>query len=339
MPHILEASDFNPALLDELFVEAERYREILTQPAGSLGRRELAASLSGTIVTNMFFSDSTRTLESFDTAAKRHGAATKLVQGKFVTGGDGVERLHIAGSSTGKGESYADTLRMHDVYSDVIVLRSPKEGAAHAAAKICQHAVIINGGDGSGHHPTQAVLDLYTIHRRFGRLDNLRIMLGNDLRHSRVAHSIIELLTQYEGNEFVLASTRGLRIPDEQRHHLLETETKFTEVENPYPHLPEMDIAYWMRSQRERWPNPAPACETVQLDLGKMKMLGPLAVAMHALPMTPDEVGQFVAEHPQFIAYEQAGNGVPIRMALLRHALSAQPKIEPVRALADAQVA
>jgi len=339
MPHILEAGDLNAEMLDEVFVEADHYSEILAQPAGSDDRRGVAETLSGSVVTLMFLSDSTRTMKSFKSAALRLGAGVDEVQGRFVAGDDGVDRLHITGSSTGKGESYEDTLRMYGAYSDALVLRSPKEGAAHEAARICGGIAIANGGDGSGHHPTQAALDLYTIRQRFGRLDNLKIMLGNDLRYSRVAHSLIELLTQYEGNEFILASTKGLSIPDEVRHHLLETETKFTEVENPYPHLSTVDIAYWMRSQRERWPQPALACNTIQLDRGKMKELGPHAVAMHALPMTPDEVGQFVPGHPQFIAYEQAANGVPVRMALLRYMLSAQVRVEPVHAFTELQVA
>lgn len=322
MPNLLEASDLNPELLAGIFQQTDTYRDILAQPPGSFERRELATMHAGTVASMLFFSDSTRTEHSFVSAAARLGMA--------------VDNVNVNKLSTNKGESFDDTLTTFSGYSDVIVLRHPEEGKAKHAAEVCEgsRVVIINGGDGSNEHPTQAWLDAYTIRDKVGRLENLKILMGNDLRYSRTGHSLVRVMTQFGGNEFIFVSTQGLSIPDATRHHLLETETKFTEVENAYPYLGTADVVSWARSQRERWPTPALACETVQFDRRKMRELRDGAIVMHPMPMTPEEMDPLIIErpndYPKFIAHEQARNGVPLRMALLEYALSGVT-VEPVR--------
>ncbi|MCG3133842.1 MAG: Aspartate carbamoyltransferase catalytic subunit [Planctomycetes bacterium] len=268
--------------------------------------------LQGKVLAALFFEPSTRTRLSFESAMARLGGACL----GFADAGV---------SSTTKGESLSDTIRMAECYADVIVIRHPREGAARVAAD-STGIPIINGGDGSNQHPTQTLLDLYTIRRRCGRLDGLRIGFLGDLKYGRAAHSLIEAVGML-GNQIVLVAPDALKLPAQRVDELRQHKVSFVETGDLDGALPGLDVLYVTRIQQERFGDPlefqrvrdAYQVDAATLDRGKAGM-----IVMHPLPRV-NEIHPSMDASPQAAYFEQARNGVTVRKAVLALLLGARP--------------
>jgi len=262
--------------------------------------------LGGKVIALAFFEPSTRTRLSFETAAKRLGAET--------IGFTGEEAISVA-----KGENLADTIRMLDGYADAIVIRHRYEGVALYAAEVAEHPVI-NAGDGKQHHPTQAMLDLFTVKELFGTIDGLVYGVLGDLRYGRAASSFILALTLFKPRKVYLVSPPLLRARDEVLEKLREAGISYEETESLEEVLGELDVLYVTRIQRERFPDPS-EYEKVKGSYRVTRRLleeraKPELKVMHPLPRV-DEIS-FDVDDTRYAAYFlQARNGVPVRMALL----------------------
>ncbi len=250
-----------------------------------------------------FFEPSTRTKMSFETAAKR-------------LGGDVVDMGSVESSSVKKGESLADTVRVVEGYADGIVLRHPKQGAAKMASEHVD-VPVVNAGDGAGHHPSQTLLDLYTIREHAG-LDDISIGIMGDLKYGRTVHSLAHALTNFDVRQHFV-SPESLRLPRSVRYDLHEAGAQVQEHESLDAVLPNLDVLYVTRIQRERFPDEdeyeAVAGEYSITPETLEDAKDDLAV-MHPLPRV-DEIAAAVDETENATYFEQAHNGVPVRMALL----------------------
>ena len=254
----------------------------------------------------LFFEPSTRTRLSFEAAM-------------LELGGQVLGFSEAASSSSAKGESVSDTVRVVSCYADVIAMRHPKEGAP-LVASMAASVPIINAGDGGHNHPTQTLTDLLTISREKGRLDHLTVGLCGDLKFGRTVHSLISALSRYEGVRFVLISPEELRLPDYIKQDILEEKgLEYVETESLEQVMPELDILYMTRVQRERFFN-----EEDYLRLRDSYILTPdkLTTAksdlsvMHPLPRV-NEISTAVDTDPRACYFRQALNGKYIRMALI----------------------
>ena len=260
--------------------------------------------LQGKILGNLFFEPSTRTRMSFETAMKR-------------LGGDVVNLGAVASSSVVKGETLHDTIRMVDGYSDVIALRHPLQGAAQYASD-CANVPIANAGDGAGHHPTQTMLDLFTIKQAHGRIENLNVVLVGDLRFGRTVHSLSYALVRF-GCKLTLVSPESLKLPEEIINELKEQGGELKITEELKPQLENADVVYMTRIQKERFPDEdeyvrvAGVYKLVADDLSSVKKD---MIVMHPLPRV-DEINPDVDSTRHAAYFEQAFNGVVTRMALL----------------------
>lgn len=265
---------------------------------------EFLPLLQGKILANMFFEPSTRTRMSFETAMKRLG-------GNVVNLGD------VKSSSAVKGETLYDTMRMVDGYCDIAALRHPQQGAAQYAADACG-IPIMNGGDGAGHHPTQTLLDLFTIRQSHGRLDGLKVALVGDLRYGRTVHSLSHALARFDC-ELIFISPTQLSMPTDIVSDLTESGAKITETSDLYSALPDADVIYMTRIQKERFPDDdeyekvAGIYKLTVADLAGAK--GEMIV-MHPLPRV-NEISPDVDKSRHARYFEQAFNGVVARMALM----------------------
>ena len=254
----------------------------------------------------LFFEPSTRTRLSFEAAM-------------LELGGQVLGFSEAASSSSAKGESVSDTVRVVSCYADVIAMRHPKEGAP-LVASMAASVPIINAGDGGHNHPTQTLTDLLTISREKGRLDHLTVGLCGDLKFGRTVHSLISALSRYEGVRFVLISPEELRLPDYIKQDILEEKgLEYVETKSLEQVMPELDILYMTRVQRERFFN-----EEDYLRLRDSYILTPdkLTTAksdlsvMHPLPRV-NEISTAVDADPRACYFRQALNGKYIRMALI----------------------
>jgi len=296
---VISILDFSREDLDELFEVADYMRD-------SLSKGRAPKLLEGKIVSLAFFEPSTRTRLSFETAAKRLGAD--------VIGFTAEESTSIA-----KGESLADTIRMLDSYSDLIVIRHKYEGAALYAAEVADNPVI-NGGDGRQHHPTQAMLDLYTIKVLKGGVDGLTIAVLGDLKYGRAASSFLLGLSIYRPKKVYLVSPPELRVREEVKHVLLDRGVNFIEGSDVREVLGEVDILYVTRIQRERFPDPREyekvrGSYRITLDMLREYARKDLRI-LHPLPRV-DEISPDVDMSPYNAYFFQAKMGIPLRMALL----------------------
>lgn len=296
---IISILDFSREDIEELFRVADEMYKYLRE--GHVPRL-----LAGRVVSLAFFEPSTRTRLSFEAAAKRLGAST-------------IGFSSEEGLSVSKGESLADTIRMLDAYSDVIVLRHRYEGSALYAAEIAENPVI-NAGDGKQHHPTQAMLDLYTITKLYGHVDGLTYGVLGDLRYGRAASSFILALTLFKPKHIYLISPPSLRVRDEVKMILGEKGVNYSETESLAEVLPELDVLYVTRIQKERFPDPkeyekVKGSYRVSLDLLKDRAKRELKV-LHPLPRV-DEVDERIDDTSYAAYFQQARLGVPLRMALL----------------------
>jgi aspartate carbamoyltransferase catalytic subunit len=230
----------------------------------------------------------------------------------------------------------ADTAKTVSCYADIIAMRHPKEGAPYVASRAASIPVI-NAGDGGHNHPTQTLADLLTIHRELGRLDNLTIGLCGDLKYGRTVHSLIEAMSRYEGIKFVLISPEELKIPGFIRYNVLEKhQMPYTEVTSLEDAMPELDVLYMTRIQRERFDDPAEydrLKDSYVLDTEKMKLAKEKMAVLHPLPRV-NEISVAVDDDPRAAYFRQALNGKYMRMALILKLL-AEAEENPVKEAVD----
>lgn len=260
--------------------------------------------LRGCVLAALFYEPSTRTRMSFETAMHRMG-------------GDVISAVGMDYSSLVKGETLADTAKIVANYADVIVLRHPQEGSAHDMAEAVETPVI-NAGDGPGQHPTQALLDLYTMQKERGKLDGLRIMMVGDLRYGRTVHSLIEPLSHFDVS-MVFVSPDELKMPESYLERLREKGISFVETANMEEKLADVDVLYMTRIQQERFATKEEYEKfrgVYVLTRELMERLNPALTVMHPLPRVW-EISADVDTMPGAAYFRQAENGLFVRMALL----------------------
>ena len=260
----------------------------------------------GKTLATLFYEPSTRTRLSFEAAM-------------LNLGGNVLGFASADASSAAKGESVADTIRVVSCYADICAMRHPKEGAPRVASQFSRIPVI-NAGDGGHQHPTQTLTDLLTIRSLKGRLNNLTIGLCGDLKFGRTVHSLISALARYEGIRFVLISPQELKVPSYVRDGVLKAQNlDFTEVDNLETALPELDILYMTRVQRERFFNEEDYIrlkDSYILTKDKMKLAREDMFILHPLPRV-NEISVEVDSDPRAAYFRQAQYGVYVRMALI----------------------
>lgn len=261
--------------------------------------------LAGKILALLFFEPSTRTRMSFETAMKR-------------LGGSVINLGPAEGSSISKGESLADTVRVIGGYADAMVIRHPKEGSARLASEFSP-VPVLNAGDGAGHHPTQTLLDLYTIKKEQGRIDDLEIALVGDLKYGRTVHSLAYALSLY-GAKITLVSPTSLRMPEAIRSDLFSKGTQVRETCDLSEVVNNVDVLYMTRIQRERFPDPqeySKVARCYRLAPESMDKARANLIIMHPLPRV-DEISPAVDSSPHARYFQQSFYGVTVRMALLK---------------------
>ena len=300
--HVISSQQFSRTLLEELFARSE---EMKREPHRFMGR------LNGQVMAALFYEPSTRTRLSFDAAMLRLGGQTM--------GTDNAREF----SSAAKGETLEDTIRIVSGYADVIVLRHYEEGAAKRAS-VVSPVPIINAGDGPGQHPTQALLDIYTIRDELGRIDGLRVAVVGDLANGRTVRSLAYLLSKFKDIKlwFVAPPQVGMRA--DLKAHLDEHKVQWVETEDLESVLPQVDVVYQTRIQKERFADPE-AYQALKgiyrIDKHAMSLMRKYAILMHPLPRV-DEISPEVDDDPRSAYFRQARNGLHIRMALLDRLLA-----------------
>lgn len=300
LEHVVESQQFDRDILELVFQTADMMKEDLA------GERKLAQFLDGKIMASLFYEPSTRTRFSFESAMRRLG-------GSVITTENAREF-----SSAAKGESLADSTRIINGYADVIVMRHNEAGSAARAAEISRIPVI-NAGDGAGQHPTQALLDLYTIADAFPDTKDLKVALVGDLRYGRTVRSLSYLLTKFEGMEIIFVSPAVCRMDQDIKDYLNKYQIPWREEDDLAKVIPEIDCIYMTRVQKERFHS----IDDYEEAAGKYILTPDLvdqmkqdAIIMHPLPRV-DEIPEAVDSAPQARYFEQAQNGLYIRMALL----------------------
>lgn len=294
---IISVREIDKKTFNEIFEIAEEMDEQLKK--GKVERLE-------GVVATLFFEPSTRTKLSFQSATLRLGL-------KYI---DFITEL----SSVKKGESFADTIRMVDGYADILVIRHKYEGAARYAAEIAD-APVINGGDGGNQHPTQTMLDLYTILKEKGGIKGLNIRMMGDLKHARTMHSLIYACAMF-GAHISVTSPSGLEVPIE---FIEEVEKKFNtkiSIESE-PDFSKDDVLYITRIQEERFADPLEAkrvMEKFRITKEALKNAKKDMIIMHPLPRV-NEIDIAIDKTPHAKYFEQAKNGIPVRMALIKYIL------------------
>ena len=297
MRHLMSPLDFSVEELDKLLDLAN---DIENNPA------KYAHACAGKKSATLFYEPSTRTRLSHE--------AAMLNLGGSVLGFSSADS-----SSAAKGESVSDTIRTVACYADIVAMRHPKEGAPMVAAAHSS-IPIINAGDGGHQHPTQTLTDLLTIRSLKGRLGNLTIGLCGDLKFGRTVHSLIQALVRYDNLNFVLISPEELRLPTYIRHDVLRrNHVPYKEVVRMEEALPELDILYMTRVQKERFFNEEDYVRMKDfyiLDKKKMELAGKDMLVLHPLPRV-NEISVEVDDDPRAVYFKQAKYGVYVRMALI----------------------
>jgi aspartate carbamoyltransferase catalytic subunit len=300
--HVVESQQFTRSFLEDLLSRAE---EIKAEPHRFSGR------LNGRVMAALFYEPSTRTRLSFEAAMLRLGGQTM--------GTDNAREF----SSAAKGETLEDTIRIVSGYADVIVLRHYEEGAAKRAASVSS-VPLINAGDGPGQHPTQALLDLYTIRDELGRIDGLNIAMVGDLANGRTVRSLTYLLSKFRQIKIWFVAPPQVAMRDDLKAHLDEHHIPWVENDDLDAVLPEVDVVYQTRIQKERFTDPAQyeALKGIyRIDDHALALMRKYAIVMHPLPRV-DEIAPEVDADPRAAYFRQARNGLHIRMALLDRLLA-----------------
>ena len=303
---IISLNQFNPSDISILFKRTSQMKKIAVNAKPS-------DLLKGNIVTLIFYEPSSRTFGSFGAAVKQLGGATVEIQ----------DPSHF--SSVSKGETLEDTIRVFEAYCDAIVIRHPIAGTALSAASAARFVPIINAGDGIGEHPTQALLDLYTIFEQTKRLDSLTGVLAGDMLNGRTVHSLIRGLSKYIGNTLYLLSPKELRLDRYElktlRSHMESGKVELIEIESEKDIPKNADFWYWTRVQKERFKS-LKEYEKVKnrfiLDSKLIKdRAGKNTIFMHPLPRV-GEILEEVDENPNAVYLRsEIRNGMYVRMALI----------------------
>ncbi|GAB7093660.1 aspartate carbamoyltransferase [Halolamina litorea] len=302
--HLVAAGQLSRADVEGLLDRAAEFDAALAEGGGAA----LPARYPETVLALCFYEPSTRTKMSFETAMKRLG-------GRVVDMGS------VDASSVSKGESLADTVRVIEGYADGLVLRHPREGAAKMAAEFVD-VPVVNAGDGAGQHPSQTLLDLYTIREAAG-LDDLTIGIVGDLKYGRTVHSLATALTEFDARMHFV-SPESLQLPRSVRFDLHESGAQVREHTDLDEVLPELDVLYVTRIQRERFPDEdeyQKVAGEFKIDSDTLDAARDDLTVMHPLPRV-DEIAPEIDDTDHAHYFEQAHNGVPVRMALLDQLLS-----------------
>jgi len=300
--HIISTRDFTKEEIDSILSRAEEL-EIYArgQEPGSRARKK-SDLLEGKILANLFYEPSTRTRLSFEVAMKR-------------LGGEVIDLSSPEASSAAKGENLGDTIKVVSEYCDIIALRHPKEGASRMAASFSP-VPIINAGDGAGQHPTQTLLDLYTIKKEH-LLDKLSIALVGDLKYGRTVHSLAYALSLYRSKLFFV-SPEALRMPEEIKMDLRAAGAEISEATDIMEVIEDVNVLYVTRIQKERFPDPTEYSKVVgtyRITTGLLKKNEDVVI-MHPLPKM-DEIDPEVDRTENARYFLQAFYGIPVRMAVL----------------------
>ena len=305
LKNIISIKDLNKSDIDYIIDEASKLEDIAKS-------REISEELKGKILGLMFFEPSTRTKMSFETSMKR-------LSGECI----GFE--NTGSSSVSKGESIADTAKMFEVYCDALVIRHEMEGVSKFISDIVD-VPVINAGDGAGQHPTQTLLDLYTIKKEIGHIDNIKIALIGDLKYGRTVHSLANALTLYDNVELYFVSPDKLKMPQEILHDLDKAGMSYTETSNISDVIDKVNVLYVTRIQKERFADIDDYLEIKGAYIINKKMLeGKDLIVMHPLPRI-DEIDGDVDDTKYNKYFTQAANAVPVRMAILKTLIKNNPK-------------
>lgn len=303
--HVVEAQQFNRELLTEIFAVTKEMEEVVSVYGSSILNRRIMATL--------FYEPSTRTRLSFESAMVRLG-------GSVVTTESAREF-----SSAAKGETLEDTIRIVEGYADVIVLRHYEGGSARRAAEVAS-VPVLNAGDGPGQHPTQALLDVYTIQKEIGRLDGISVAMVGDLANGRTVRSLAYLLTRYKDVKLYFVAPELVRMKADIKEYLSRNGVYFEEREDLIEVVRKVDVVYQTRIQRERFGDRTRDYEAARgryiIDTKVMEALSANGRVMHPLPRV-DEIDPAVDTDPRAAYFRQAHNGLYIRMALLKMVLVA----------------
>ncbi len=297
--HVIEAQQFDLPTLEQLF-KITRQMEKLVERGGT-------SDYHNRIMATLFYEPSTRTRFSFETAMHRLG-------GRVISTENAAEF-----SSVSKGETLEDTIRILNGYADVIVLRHSEVGSAKRAAAVSR-VPVINGGDGIGQHPTQALLDLYTIHKELGRIDGLSVGMVGDLAQGRTARSLAYLLSKFRDIKMYLVAPPLLKMKEDILDHLREHKVWYEEETSLAEVLPKVDVVYQTRVQKERFGDRIADYEKCRgvyvINRQCLDLMKPDSIIMHPLPRL-DEITMDVDPDRRAAYFRQAQNGLFVRMALL----------------------
>ncbi len=301
LKHVVEAQQFDRDLMAEIFSVAREMEDVVQHYGSNILSRRMMATL--------FYEPSTRTRLSFESAMKRLG-------GDVLTTESAQEF-----SSAAKGETLEDTIRIVAGYADIIVLRHFESGASKTAASVSP-VPIINAGDGVGQHPTQALLDMYTIQRELGRVDGVRVAMVGDLANGRTVRSLCYLLSKFEDSKIFFVSPPTVRMGDDIKEYLTRQGVEHEEVEDLALVAREADVIYQTRIQRERFGDRLQEYEQVRgqyiISKAILDCMRETAIVMHPLPRVDEIIAEEVDPDPRAAYFRQAHNGLYVRMALLR---------------------
>ena len=305
LKNIISIKDLERSDIDYIIDEASKLEDIAKS-------REISEELKGKILGLMFFEPSTRTKMSFETSMKR-------LSGECI----GFE--NTGSSSVSKGESIADTAKMFEGYCDALVIRHEMEGVSKFISDVVD-VPVINAGDGAGQHPTQTLLDLYTIKKEIGSIDNIKIALIGDLKYGRTVHSLANALTLYDNVELYFVSPDKLKMPQEILHDLDKAGMSYSETSNISDVIDKVNVLYVTRIQKERFADIDDYLEIKGAYIINKKMLeGKDLIVMHPLPRI-DEIDGDVDDTKYNKYFTQAANAVPVRMAILKTLIKNNPK-------------
>lgn len=302
--HVIEAQQFDVESLEAIFTTAREMEQVVQHYGSNILNRRVMATL--------FYEPSTRTRLSFESAMARLGGAVLTTESAQEF------------SSAAKGETLEDTIRVVAGYADVIVLRHFESGASQRAAEVAGIPVI-NAGDGAGQHPTQSLLDMYTIRREVGQIDSISIALVGDLANGRTVRSLCYLLAKYKSPKIYFVAPSVVRMKEDIKDYLRRHDTDFEEVEDLHAVAREVDVIYQTRIQRERFGDRPHEYEQARgkyiIDQTVLDCMRKEAIVMHPLPRI-DEIDTAVDGDPRAAYFRQAHNGLYVRMALLRMLLA-----------------
>ena len=307
MRSLLSITELSVEEIDGLVATA---KDIIAKP------QKYAEICRGKKLATLFFEPSTRTRLSFEAAM-------------YELGGNVLSVSSAASSSASKGESVADTAKVVSCYADIIAMRHPKEGAPMVAAMNASIPVI-NAGDGGHNHPTQTLADLLTIHLEKGRFDHLTVGFCGDLKFGRTVHSLIDALSRYEGIKIVLISPEELKLPSYVKNDILRKKgIEFTQTTDLLSVMPELDVLYMTRVQKERFFNEEDYLrlkDSYILTPDKLKTAKPDLSILHPLPRV-NEIAVAIDDDPRACYFKQVRNGKYMRMALIMKLLGLTPEI------------